>query len=218
MKQDIGFLVRWVTLAIAGMALGVFVVAEVILLVLNNWFGVAGVPAELAVVVLLLVTGAAHGLAMGAAQSVLLKSRFGVARYAWVYASGAGAAIAWALGSIALFAGDEPWTAAQLAGILFAGGALLGSVVGLAQWTVLRRSFAHSVFWIPANGIAWVAASALAWAAMESLPPDPGSMQILGAAAAGTLAAGIAVGSITGLCLVVFAHRREDGPDALAPR
>ena len=109
---------------------------------------------------LMLLAGVLEGLALGAAQSIVLGREFlGFARQSWTAATAVGAGMAWVLAMLAVTSSSS-WTGwAPLLSVplgVLVGLALLGSI-GLAQWTVLRHHVARSRTWVPVNGVAWAA-------------------------------------------------------------
>ena len=119
---------------------------------------------------LVVMAGVIGGVALGAAQAVVLGREFlGFPRLAWAIASGLGAGLAWTLGMPPLvlypaWADGSFWLIAPL-GVLLCALALAG--IGIAQWVVLRRHIAHSRSWVVVSALGWiVGAGALAPAAI----------------------------------------------------
>lgn len=123
-----------------------------------------------------------EGVLVGAAQERVLRGRLPRLRpRAWTVATALGAGLAWLLGMVpstvmALLAsetpgpaGAEPGAAAQyaLAGAL---GLLVGPVLGLAQWRVLRGVVERPARWLWANALAWAVGMPLIFFGMDHVP------------------------------------------------
>ena len=95
-----------------------------------------------------LVDGLVIGSAVGIAQWLVLRRWISPVGW-WVALSIIGFGVGKALAEAAL-----PATT-TLPGYALTG-AIIGVVVGLAQWVVLRRSLASAGWWVPATSLAWV--------------------------------------------------------------
>ena len=180
-------------------------------------------PAEeiLVVTAAFLVIGAYEGAIIGAAQWLVLRRLLpSVGAKRWIGATVAGAVIAWMLGRIPSALAD--WTnvsggagqrepgPAMLIVLSAAAGALLGSILGVAQWVVLRRHVRRAGLWIGANVLAWAAGMPLIFLA-AGLPEAHASMLSVAALLLVTVAvAGAVVGAIEGVFLrVLLAHSQR---------
>ncbi len=144
----------------------------------------------------IIVTGylgvALGGILAGALQWAVLRPQVNEAGW-WVLASVAAAAVVgvlvFAIGALNV---DVGWVL---------GVALLGAVVGVLQWLLLRGQFAHAGWWVVVSGVGWVVsgpvASTVGWVVGN---PTSG---VLGAAVVGGwLVLGGVFGGITGPVLV----------------
>jgi hypothetical protein len=81
-------------------------------------------------------------------------------------------------------------------------GLVAGPVLGVAQWTVLRRFVVHAGRWLLANAFAWAIGMPLIFAGMDVVPWD-GHPTVLMLSVYGVCgAAGLVVGAIHGRVLV----------------
>ena len=141
----------------------------------------------------------------------------------WATATAVGAGIAWALGmlpsTVMSFASEQApvgngqafalaeWTVLLLAAAM---GAMLGAVLGTAQWVALRRYAPRAGWWIAANAVAWAVGMTMVFVGTGFIPES-------GAMTAGVLAtlivcvtlAGAAVGAIHGLALIWLLRGRD---------
>ena len=117
-------------------------------------------------VVVVLGSTLLEGTAVGVGQWLVLRRPLPQLTWqAWVLATMVGAFVAWSLGMIPstmMTLGEE--TSSQppleindlvmysLAAVM---GLVLGPILGLPQWWVLRRHLRHAVWWVPANAVAW---------------------------------------------------------------
>lgn len=162
---------------------------------------------------LMAASGAIEGVVVGTMQCWAMQSALPhIDRKSWVAATLIGALVAWTFGSIpttmmsvnndpALSSTAEPETTwiLLMAGLM---GALLGIVLALAQWIVLRRHVRHAWWWLPANSAAWLVGMPVIFAAVELAQgaSDP-SMALL--IFVGALAlTGAIVGAIHGIALI----------------
>lgn len=178
--------------------------------VVRNIQGIIGV---LSLLFMMLFAGLFEGLVVGLAQWRAM--RFGFPRVrgrAWVTATIVGALAAWALGMLpstmmSVFITPQTISIAEPPGLMmlpFASimGLLLGSILALPQWRVLRRTVSQAWIWVPANGLAWalcmpVLMTGIDWACAEV---DLG--RAVGGMALSLLAVGTLAGLIHGLALV----------------
>lgn len=110
------------------------------------------------------LSGALGGGVMGLAQWLVLRNRIFRARW-WVVVS----IVVWLLiGASSL--GALGWIAPRTEQILvrvlhgFINGVVVGAVVGLGQWFVLRKQIYREEWWMVANIFAWAVGLPLGWA------------------------------------------------------
>jgi hypothetical protein len=143
----------------------------------------SGVVSTLSAMLLAIALGTVlEGVVVGFAQEVVLRRNLDRLRpRSWLTATAAGAALAWTLGMI-------PSTVASLASadsgssqapeppmlvtlLLAAGlGLVAGPILGLSQWTVLRRHVDHAGRWLWANALAWAVGMPLIFLGMDVVP------------------------------------------------
>jgi len=180
-----------------------------------------GVAATLATALVAIVLGTLlEGVVVGALQEFVLHKRIAQLPWrSWTIATAVGAAIAWALGMIpstamalitvaepASQAPAEPTALAQL--LLAAGlGFVAGPILGIAQWTVLRRVVAHAGRWLWANALAWAIGMPLIFLGMDHVPWSGHPLVVIGCIYVICGAAGVAVGAIHGRTLVRLLER-----------
>ena len=168
-------------------------------------------PAEelLVVTAAFLVIGAYEGAVVGAAQWLVLRRVLpGIGARSWITATMAGAVIAWMLGRIpsALAdAGASPGAEPPMAIILplsAAAGAVLGVILGGAQWFVLRDHVPRARLWIGANALAWAAGMPMIFLAAGIAGPDMSTFAIAAIVLVAVGIAGVVVGAIEGAFLI----------------
>lgn len=182
----------------------------------------AGLTEHIVAAIVMVVAGAlVEGFAVGTAQWLVLRRVFWlIGRGEWVFATAVGAGIAWMLGvvpSTLMSLGEQgggmavPEMGGPLTLLLAAlMGAVLGPVLGLPQWLVLRNYVSRAGWWVPAQSAAWALGMPLVFFAAGSIPEGtPLPLVVLFVAV--TLAlAGAAVGAVHGVALVCLARRRAD--------
>lgn len=156
-----------------------------------------------------------EGMMVGWLQWRVLQRPFPtMSRVSWVRATAVGAAIAWTLGmlpSTMMSLTAETASApppeindTMVYGLAAVMGLLLGPILAIPQWTVLRHHVQHAGWWIPANSLAWACGMVVVFMGTSAIPPEGihrGTAVILLMALA---AAGAVVGAIHGLALVWF--------------
>lgn len=153
-----------------------------------------------------------EGVVVGVAQASVLAARASALTGRWVAATAIGAGLAWLLGMVpatvmalgstgAAMPAPEPPPLVQygLASVL---GLVAGPVLGLAQWTVLRRIADRPARWLGANALAWAVGMPLIFAGMDVIPWEASPVLVIAAIYAVCGVAGLAVGAIHGLVLV----------------
>ena len=190
-------------------------------------FALGGAPAGLAghvrAALALIAAGACEGVAVGFAQGAVLRRRVpAIALGLWTAATVAGALVAWVLGMIpstlasahagAAASGTPPsiGPAVRLA-LAAALGFVLGPILALPQWRVLRGHTARAGRWVLANAVAWAAGmpvifAGIGWTARHAATaPRPELVAVLLLVLAG---AGAVVGAVHGLWLVALTRGR----------
>ena len=163
-------------------------------------------PGDLLAAVVLVAAGAGEGAVLGWAQAGVLRRVLpGFPRRGWVLRTAAAAAAVWAVGltPAALGGAVGEWPVAlQVAGGL-AGGALLLTVLGVAQWSVLRRLVPRSARWVGWTAAAWLAGLAVFTAVTTPLwqpGQEPVVVALVGVVGGCAMAATVAV--VTGWGIV----------------
>ena len=188
-----------------------------------------GVASALAAVVLAIALGTVlEGVVVGAAQESVLRSSLSrLRRGSWTAATALGAALAWGLGMIpsAVVAltssgpASGPMTEPPVeVEILLAGalGLIAGPILGIAQWTVLRRHVDRAGRWLWANALAWAVGMPLIFLGMDVVPwsGHPAVLMLSIYGVCGTT--GLVVGAIHGRVLIQLLNLGEV-PSAAAP-
>jgi len=176
-------------------------------------------PGESAARLLLMTaSGFLEGLVVGLCQWGVLRRVFvRVSRRSWLAATLVGVLVAWFLGSLPATlmdmgadatqpAAQEPatWVVMVLAGLM---GLVLGLILALPQWWILRRIVDRAWAWFPANGAAWALGMLLVFAAVDlayRVGTGWGAAVVMGLALALT---GAVVGAVHGVGLVWLAAR-----------
>jgi hypothetical protein len=175
----------------------------------------------------LIAAGTFEGAVVGFAQwRVLRKPLASIARTDWILATALGAFIAWSLGMLpstimSLFAspdsaGGADNTMAQISDamqlMLAAGlGAILGPILALVQYRVLRAHLKRSGWWIPANAVAWMLGMPMIFIAAGGIAGSGVEPVVVALAGIVTAAvAGAIVGAVHGLALVWLLNRQHE--------
>lgn len=170
-----------------------------------------GAGSWVAVAVLAVLMGMLlEGVVVGAAQSWALRPRLPfLPPWKWIMATALGAGVAWALGMVpstvmAVAAGPQGAPSPAPPAALFQYGAaalmglVLGPILGLAQWMVLRHHVERAASWLWANAVAWAVGMPMIFLGMEFVPWDRGGVPVYASAFAVCLAAGLVVGAVHG--------------------
>ena len=166
----------------------------------------------------LVAAGAFEGLAVGVAQWSVLRSALTALRARrWIVATVVGALVAWLLGVVPATLGGGAGTAeappfGQAVQLVLAAvmGLVLGPVLGVPQWRVLRRHVPRASRWVLANAVAWAAGMPVVFFAAGSVPADASPRHIAFVVVAACAAAGAVVGAIHGAWLVRLVRPRLD--------
>ncbi len=184
MKIGCGFWLQWVLVTIIGFLVSLY------------WVEVGERPDIRA------VEGAIGGAVIGLAQWLVLRQRFSQAWW-WVLAS----LVSWGLMGGSGF-GAVGWVAPRTLSIPLrvafgvVNGAIVGGLMGMAQWLVLSKQIPKAWRWILANIVAWAIGLTLGWTIGAVLRLVTGIFlgEVVG------LALGwVAVAAITGVALCQFA-------------
>jgi hypothetical protein len=126
-----------------------------------------------------------------------------------------GALLAWTFGSIPttmLSMNTDPLTTPPLEPdissiLLISGsmGALLGIILAMAQWLVLRKHVSNAWWWLPANSAAWLLGMPMVFAAVDLAQKVESLAHILLIFAGALTLTGTVVGSVHGIALTKLA-------------
>jgi hypothetical protein len=212
-SSAVQFWSRWVLANAAGELAGLGVAALAAYGLVAALGEPAGVVAVVAFALVMLVLGTFEGVLVGWAQWLVLRKELpALAPRAWIGFTALGAFTAWLLGMI-------PSTVIQLVGMdeggappdLGAGerlaaaavlGALLGLVLAVPQWWVLKQFLARAHWWVPANAAAWALGMPLIFAAAGGVPESAPALVIAVTVLAAIALAGAVVGAVHGAVLV----------------
>jgi hypothetical protein len=182
-----------------------------------------GEPQGLAAIGMLLLmtaSGLIEGTVVGLLQWSVLRRPFSrVTRRAWLVATWIGALVAWFLGSLPATLTDmgadqaqapaqepETWLMLTMAAAM---GLVLGVILALPQWRVLRQDIERAWVWLPANSAAWALGMPIVFAAVD-LAYRAGTVGgAVGVMALALALTGAAVGAVHGLALVWLASRAQ---------
>ena len=220
---------RWVLANTAGEVVGLGGTAALGAALILGLGMTAGVVAALAAAGVMIFAGTLlEGVVVGTAQWLALRGTLpALPRRSWVGATALGAGVAWTLGmvpSTALSLGAEERAddvaeprALVVYGLAVLMGLVLGPILGLPQWRILRRHLPRAGWWIAANAVAWAAGMPVIFAGMDVVAASGGPERFV--AAVITLAiAGAIVGAIHGLALVRLLRMRRLATEAAPPR
>ncbi len=160
-----------------------------------------------------------EGITVGTAQWLVLHRPIKSMRWrVWVLATAIGAFVAWTLGMIpstfmVAGAGSGGAAAAQMSDLMIYAlaavmGFVLGPILGVPQWFVLRRHLSKAGWWVLANALAWMAGMVIVFVGTHFIPPEGISFNVALVLLLFLFIAGAAVGAIHGLVLVWLLHLR----------
>lgn len=160
-----------------------------------------------------------EGITVGTAQWLVLRRPIKSMRwYAWVLATAIGAFVAWTLGMIpstfmVAGAGSGGATPVQMSDLMIYAlaavmGFVLGPILGVPQWFVLRRHLPKAGWWILANALAWMVGMVIVFVGTNFISPEGINLNVALALLLFLFIAGAAVGAIHGLVLVWLLHLR----------
>ena len=155
-----------------------------------------------------------EGSAVGIGQWLVLRRPLPtLSLRAWWLATSLGALVAWTLGMVpstllsmsaeAAESAPPPEMSNLLTYLLAAAmGFVLGPVLALPQWWVLRRHVAHAWQWIPANAAAWALGMPMIFVTVSLVPIGAVSAWTILIVLAGLALAGAVVGAVHGAMLL----------------
>jgi hypothetical protein len=91
-------------------------------------------------------------------------------------------------------------------------GCVLGPVLGVPQWLVLRRHVRRAGWWVLANSIAWAAGMPVIFLAASNVGEETPFVQLAIVAGVAFTIAGAVVGAIHGVALVWLTSRKNSLP------
>lgn len=200
---------RWVLATAAGTLLGTAACATLFAIGAATVRAVPGPAATVVMFAFTAVAAVAAGSVLGLAQSLILAAHLDLRAGAWVLATAGGALVAVVVTMIVgAKVSAAPLDATSLTVASAAGGALVGAVIGGAQWIVLSRSLARAAGWIAASVVGWGVGVVLATRAVVLLGASTSLPEIVGLVGAGGAALGLTLGAVTGMWLA----RATTGP------
>ncbi len=161
-----------------------------------------------------------EGIVVGTAQWLVLRQPLKSMRWrAWVLATALGAFMAWTLGmrpSTFMFTGADTGGAAPaqmsdlmvytLAAVM---GFVLGPILGVPQWLVLRRYVLKAGWWVLANALAWMVGMVVVFVGTSFIAPEGITLSVAPMLLLFLFAAGAAVGAVHGLVLIWLLRSRR---------
>jgi hypothetical protein len=201
---------RWVGANTIGEAVGLGVTAGVAA-ALAGLDDTGRVLLVAVVVATLIIAGAFEGVVVGYAQWRVLRAALPTLPWrSWIGATVLGALVAWTLGLVPSTVmsvggqggGEPPFDDAVQYLLAAVMGLVLGPVLGVPQWRVLRRFLSGAGWWVPANALAWAAGMPVIFAVAGAVPATAGVATIAGAVLVACAGAGAVVGAVHGVVLV----------------
>ena len=131
-------------------------------------------------------------------------------RHRWIWATALGAGVAWVLGLLPAAVADlldrgalaeEPNSGSMWLGAALSG-AVLGPVLALPQWQVLRHLVKGPWRWLPANAVAWSIGVTIVFAGMDRLAWIGGIAGVADGVFFVCAMAGAAIGAVHGWVLL----------------
>ncbi|KER10295.1 MAG: hypothetical protein HY22_05255 [[Candidatus Thermochlorobacteriaceae] bacterium GBChlB] len=184
-------------------------------------FSATGEPRSVGAVLLLagatVLTGAIEGAVLGWAQWRAMRTSFSISLKDWLAATLAGALSAWFLGivpSTLMSIGEQSGGASSveppLVVMMFLGGAMglvLGVVLAIPQWLVLKKHVEHAAWWIPANSLAWLFGMPIIFGGIDLASSVDCVLWMIVGVAATLFLTGATVGAIHGAFLTRFVEQ-----------
>lgn len=161
-----------------------------------------------------------EGTVVGTAQWLVLRRPIKDIRWrVWVIATAIGAFVAWTLAMIFITfmstgANSGGAAPAQMSDLMIYAlaavmGFVLGPILGVPQWLVLRRHLPKAGWWVLANALAWMVGMVIVFVGTNFIPPEGMSLNIAFVLLLFLFIAGAAVGAIHGLVLIWLLHMRS---------
>ncbi len=161
-----------------------------------------------------------EGTVVGTAQWLVLRRPLASMRWhVWALATAIGAFVAWTLGMIPstfIFASADTAGAASapmsdlmvyaLAAVM---GFVLGSILGVPQWLVLRRHLPKAGWWVLANALAWMVGMVVVFVGINFIQSGGSTVNMPLMLLLFLFAAGAAVGAVHGQVLIWLLRLRS---------
>lgn len=193
------FIRRWIAGNVAGELLALGATTAVGALVPTALRLDGPMSIELLASLAMLLTGAVEGLLLGSAQAWALAPLAPNVGRRWVFATSLAFVVAWGLGLAASFLEPiEPPSVGLLVLAAFAGGGLLGAVVGAAQAWVIHQLGGDGRAWIGWSTLGWSVALVVTALFSTLAPPGPARVDTFIVAMGGGAATGAVYALITG--------------------
>lgn len=216
------FWFRWVFANTVGELIGLGVACAVgvaFVLYIADSLGSVG---QYAAAGLMIAVGAFEGIVVGYFQANVLGEKLrSLKRRSWITATAVGATVAWTLGVIPSLVMSM---SSQRSGVqtvepsevtvfsLAAGmGCVLGVVLAIPQWFVLRKNVGRAAWWLPANALAWAVGMPQLFAGPSAIGEGLWAWQIAFVVFASIVSAGASVGAIHGGFLIWLLRGDEAG-------
>jgi hypothetical protein len=161
-----------------------------------------------------------EGSVVGTAQWLVLRRPLKSMKWsAWTLVTALGACVAWTLGMIPstlMSIGSDTGGAAsaQMSDLVIyalaaAMGILLGTILGVPQWLVLRRHLPTAGWWIVANALAGMIGMVVVFMGTSFIPAEGITLQVALLLLLFVIVAGAAVGAVHGLVLIWLLRLRR---------
>lgn len=161
-----------------------------------------------------------EGIVVGTAQWLVLRRPLTRIRWrVWALATAIGAFVAWTLGMIPstfLFtsadtggAASAPMSDLMVYALAAVMGLVLGPILGVPQWLVLRRHLPKAGWWVLANALAWMVGMVIVFVGTNFIPPAGISISVALMLLLFLFAAGAAVGAVHGFVLLWLLRSRS---------
>jgi hypothetical protein len=221
-RADRGIWARWVAANMAAETVGLVVTAAVAVAVAHLGDSGRGVLVAAAAMALV-AAGAFEGGVVGYAQwRVLRRPLPALSARSWIVVTVLGAVVAWSAGlvpstlmSMSDQGGGEPPLGLALQLLLAAAmGLVLGPVLGVPQWWVLRGFVDRAGWWVAANAVAWAAGMPVIFLVAGRMPADASAVIIVAGVLAGCAVTGAVVGAVHGTWLVWLLRAASEPPPA----
>lgn len=191
----------WVLATVVGIFMGIAIVAAASVAV--KALGIVNTAA------LLHIVGALEGAALGLAQWLVLR-RYIKRIYGWIIATAIGAIAAWLIGLkaivvlilIFLDGGTVRSFSPGLLPTVFWVGAWVGTLLGLAQWFVIRTHVRQGFLWVLVNALAWGLGLLTVFTGANFVQPGEFTLETVFVGLVAGATTGAVIGATTGIGLV----------------